>query len=280
MSDDYLWDGRRRPILTSSGSSDARPAADRTARARPRGSSDLVTCGRCAEPRRTSRLVLSLRFARSGARWQPRRSLLMIGLTWHTTRSARVVGGGRIWTASHASGRACLPATGRIAVGQTLATDEESRARLDVSTIGQVTVDPNTRVRLVERAKAVTNWRSSAARCTPSSPHLPASSSSTRRRRRRPILVASTRCTSTRTAPGCSAWTAGWVAFEYDGRESFVPAGASSRTDPRSGPGHAAVRRYGEGVSRRARRFRLRPKSRGEERDAALVLEHARRPTR
>ena len=31
--------------------------------------------------------------------------------------------------------------------------------------------------------------------------------------------------------------TAGWVAFEFNGRESFVPAGASSRTDPRVGPG-------------------------------------------
>ena len=30
---------------------------------------------------------------------------------------------------------------------------------------------------------------------------------------------------------------AGWVAFEERGRESFVPAGASSRTDRISGPG-------------------------------------------
>ena len=30
---------------------------------------------------------------------------------------------------------------------------------------------------------------------------------------------------------------AGWVAFEFDGRESFVPAGASCRTVPRAGPG-------------------------------------------
>lgn len=29
----------------------------------------------------------------------------------------------------------------------------------------------------------------------------------------------------------------GWVAFELNGHESFVPAGASCRTDPREGPG-------------------------------------------
>jgi len=31
--------------------------------------------------------------------------------------------------------------------------------------------------------------------------------------------------------------TTGWVAFELNGRESFVPAGASCRTDRRAGPG-------------------------------------------
>ena len=31
--------------------------------------------------------------------------------------------------------------------------------------------------------------------------------------------------------------TSGWVAFEFRGIESFVPAGASCRTDPRRGPG-------------------------------------------
>ena len=36
---------------------------------------------------------------------------------------------------------------------------------------------------------------------------------------------------------GSLSVVAGWVAFEFNGRESFVPAGASSRTDPRVGPG-------------------------------------------
>src|SRR5437899_219749 len=36
---------------------------------------------------------------------------------------------------------------------------------------------------------------------------------------------------------GLLSVVAGWVAFELGGRESFVPAGASCRTDPGRGPG-------------------------------------------
>jgi hypothetical protein len=36
---------------------------------------------------------------------------------------------------------------------------------------------------------------------------------------------------------GLLSVTAGWVAFEFEGRESFVPAGASCPTHPATGPG-------------------------------------------
>ncbi|HEX9421603.1 MAG TPA: zf-HC2 domain-containing protein, partial [Pyrinomonadaceae bacterium] len=39
---------------------------------------------------------------------------------------------------------------GRLAVGQWLETDGDSRAQIEVGSIGQVQIDPNTRVRLVE----------------------------------------------------------------------------------------------------------------------------------
>jgi hypothetical protein len=73
----------------------------------------------------------------------------MIGLTWQTTR------GTRSWEVSRMTGQprigsALLAGTGRLGVGQTLVTDAASRARLDVSTIGQATVDTDSRVRLVD----------------------------------------------------------------------------------------------------------------------------------
>ena len=43
---------------------------------------------------------------------------------------------------------------------------------------------------------------------------------------------------------------AGWVAFEERGRESFVPAGASSRTDRVNGPGTPRYDDTGAGVPR------------------------------
>jgi len=39
--------------------------------------------------------------------------------------------------------------TGKLAVGQWLETDDTSRARIDIGKVGQVEVDPNTRVRLI-----------------------------------------------------------------------------------------------------------------------------------
>jgi hypothetical protein len=47
-------------------------------------------------------------------------------------------------------GAGVLVGEGRIAVGQTLTTDEGSRAKMEVGDIGQVTVGERTRVRLVE----------------------------------------------------------------------------------------------------------------------------------
>src|SRR5207247_3746497 len=73
--------------------------------------------------------------------------VLVITGTWRTMRApawevASVAGQPRL-------GSETLARRGRIAVGETLATDSASQARITVSTIGEVTVDPDTRVRLV-----------------------------------------------------------------------------------------------------------------------------------
>src|SRR5262245_48139891 len=73
---------------------------------------------------------------------------LMLGLTW------RSIGNTPSWDVARLDGQprigsTTLAANGRIAVGQTLITDSASRARVEVSTIGEVTVDPNSRMTLV-----------------------------------------------------------------------------------------------------------------------------------
>jgi hypothetical protein len=160
----------------------------------------------------------------------------MIGLTWQATR------GTRSWEVSRMTGQprigsAPLAGTGRLGVGQTLVTDAASRARLDVSTIGQATVDTDSRVRLVDTREghhklALERGTLHAFITAPPGQFVVDTPSAT---------ATDLGCVYTlhvdEDGTGMLSVTAGWVAFEFNGRESFVPAGASARTDPRIGPG-------------------------------------------
>lgn len=147
---------------------------------------------------------------------------------------AQMDGRPRIESSSHS---AALEGTGRLAVGQTLATDRDSRARIDVSTIGQVMVEPDTRVRLIATREgrhelALARGTLHAFITAPPGQFIVNTPSST---------ATDLGCIYTlhvdEDGTGLLSVTVGWVAFEYKGRESFVPAQASARTDPEFGPG-------------------------------------------
>jgi hypothetical protein len=161
---------------------------------------------------------------------------IMVGVAWQTTRStaswqvASVSGAPRI--GSHA-----LAGEGRLAIGQTLTTDATSSARVEVSTIGEVTVGGNTRVRLVETREAhhrlaLERGSLRAVIVAPPGQFVVDTPSAT---------ATDLGCVYTlrvdEDGSGFLSVAAGWVAFEEKGRESFVPAGASSRTTPAGGPG-------------------------------------------
>ncbi len=162
--------------------------------------------------------------------------VVMIALTWQTTRGAAS------WTVATVDGRprigaTALAATGRIAVGQTLVTDAASRARMDVSTIGQVTIDPDTRVRLVDTRDghhrlALERGTMHAVITAPPGQFIVDTPSA-----RATDLGCAYTLHVDEEGTGIISVTAGWVAFEFNGIESFVPAGASARTDPTRGPG-------------------------------------------
>ena len=170
---------------------------------------------------------------------------LMVGLAWNDAAPtpgpeaaadkvswevATIIGTPRI-------GANVVVGEGRIAIGQTLTTDEGSRAKMSVSDIGQVTVDGGSRVRLIETREgrhrlALDCGTLHAAIAAPPGQFVVDTPS------------------ATATDLGCvyslhvdedgSALLSvevGWVAFEERGRESFVPMGASSRTDRVNGPG-------------------------------------------
>lgn len=127
--------------------------------------------------------------------------------------------------------------TGRLAVGEWLETDGASRAAIQVGQIGQVEIEPNTRVRLVKAR--LTEHRLALAHGTMHAwiwapPRLFFVDT--------PSAVAvDLGCAYTlevgKTGAGLLRVTSGWVAFERDGRESFVPAEAACRTSPQLGPG-------------------------------------------
>src|SRR6266496_704724 len=160
--------------------------------------------------------ILFLRFVRNE-----------VGPSWQV---ARVEGTPRI-------GSTRIGDKGKLGVGQWLETDSSSRAQIDVASVGQVEIDPNTRVRLV--ATQPTEHRLELARG---------------RMRARvwapPKLFFVNTPSGVAEDLGCAYTlevddagnsllrvTTGWVLFQLKDRESMVPAGAACATRSGIGPG-------------------------------------------
>jgi hypothetical protein len=161
---------------------------------------------------------------------------VMIGVTWRTTRTAAS------WEVASLAGQprvgfSALAGTGRIAVGQTLVTDGGSQARMTVAAIGQVTIDTNTRVRLIatrdgHHQLALERGTLHAVINAPPGQFVVKTPSAT---------ATDLGCAYTlhvdEDGAGFLSVTSGWVALDLNGRESLVPVGASCRTSATLGPG-------------------------------------------
>jgi hypothetical protein len=162
--------------------------------------------------------------------------LLMVGGAWQSTSQSSA------WAVASLEGNPVvgtesIGASGHLAVGDALVTDAASRARIEVRDLGEVTVDTNSRVRLVEsrgghHRLALDRGTLHALIVAPPGQFV--------------VDTPSARATDLGCAYtlhvdddglGLLSVQSGWVAFEFQGRESFVPAGASCRTVPREGPG-------------------------------------------
>jgi hypothetical protein len=134
-----------------------------------------------------------------------------------------------------ASGR--INERGRLRVGEWLETDATSRAEIEVANIGQVEVEPNTRVKLVETR--LTEHRLELERGTLHAriwapPRLFFVNTPS-------AVAADLGCAYTLEVDdagrGLLHVTSGYVALETESRESIVPAGAACLTQPGAGPG-------------------------------------------
>ncbi len=127
--------------------------------------------------------------------------------------------------------------TGTLQIGQTLETDQQSRASITVSEVGQVDIEPQTRLRLVESRASRT--RLDLERGTihamiwaPPGEFMVNTPSA---------LAIDLGCAYTlqvdEHGAGLLRTTMGWVGFRLNGREAFIPAGAVGETRPGIGPG-------------------------------------------
>jgi hypothetical protein len=143
---------------------------------------------------------------------------------------ARIDGAPRIGTTSIAD-------KGRLAVGQWLETDGSSRAKIEVSNIGQVEIDANTRVRLVEtrpdqHRMELARGRMSARVWAPPRLFFVNTPSA---------IAEDLGCAYTLEVDDAGnsllRVTSGWVSLQLRDRESVVPAGAMCATRSGIGPG-------------------------------------------
>jgi hypothetical protein len=128
-------------------------------------------------------------------------------------------------------------ASGRLLIGQTLETDSSSRASITIGEIGEVQVDPGTRVRLIETGSAqkrlaLDHGTIHAAIWAPPGEFVVDTPSA---------VAVDLGCAYTLqvddSGAGLLRTTLGWVGFKASGHESFIPAGAICPVRPKIGPG-------------------------------------------
>lgn len=121
-------------------------------------------------------------------------------------------------------------------VGQLLETDSQSRASLKADGVGQIEIDPDTRLRLLTMGElkriALDRGTIHAFIWSPPGEFVVDTPSAT---------TVDLGCAYTLqvddSGAGTVRTTLGWVGFKLNGRESFIPAGAACATRPKVGPG-------------------------------------------
>ena len=125
----------------------------------------------------------------------------------------------------------------RLGVGQMLETDDQSRASLQAEGIGQIEMEPSTRLRLLTMGKglkriALDRGTIQAFIWAPPGQFVVDTPSA---------VTVDLGCAYTLqvddSGAGLVRTSLGWVGFKLNGHESFIPAGAACSTKPQVGPG-------------------------------------------
>jgi FecR protein len=147
-------------------------------------------------------------------------------IAWQRTRPA--------WDVATVQG---TPSLKRLAKGESISTDGQSQARLNLNDVGEVEVEPNTRLSVLairpdEQRLALERGTIHALIWAPPGRFIVNTPSA---------QTVDLGCQYTLKVDadgvGLVQVSVGWVAFENDGRESFIPADAACITRPGKGPG-------------------------------------------
>jgi hypothetical protein len=173
------------------------------------------------------------------------------------------------WTVTKEGGRSLLP------VGGWLETGDRERASFNVANIGEVVVEPRTRLQLLstrdgDHRLALAHGTMHARIWAPPNQFFVETSST---------LAVDLGCAYTLTVDdegaGLVSVLAGWVGFRWGDRESFIPAGSACATRPRIGPGTPYNERVSPAFREALSTIDFKPASPEQGKALSLVLDQA-----
>jgi len=170
-------------------------------------------------------------------------AIVIVTFLVHERKPAEATAGG--WDVSRVAGTPRIgtktisgnEGTSRLGVGQVLETDRLSRASLQAEQIGQIEVEPSTRLRLITmraglKRIALDHGIIHAYIWAPPGQFVVDTPSA---------VTVDLGCAYTLqvddSGAGLVRTSLGWVGFKLNGHESFIPAGAACETRPKIGPG-------------------------------------------
>jgi hypothetical protein len=238
MKNDYLWDGSGEP------DPELQRVEKSLARFRHRGEVPDFPAADFLQSKPS-------RFAFFASRWIPRFAavtllfLALVSSFLFLHVSSLRIPGTQAWDVARISGAprvgnfslASDSSKAQLRVGQLVVTDNSSRASLNVAAVGEIYVDPDSRVRLVESTSnrhrlALELGTIHAAIWAPPGEFVVDTPSAS---------AVDLGCAYTLhvndDGSGTLRTTVGWVGFHKDGHDSFIPAGAMCETRPAQGPG-------------------------------------------
>jgi hypothetical protein len=206
-------------------------------------------------------------------------AMLLVGLSafWFYTRLDRPSWEVEVLAGLPRIGTQVISKAGRLRIGEWLVTDQASSARINIGAIGQVEIEPNSQVQLVqaratEHRLALQRGKLTATISAPPRLFFVNTPSAT---------AVDLGCMYTlevdEGGQGTLRVIVGWVAFEHHHVESFVPEEAMCITRPELGPGTPYFEDAAPALQAALARFDVEQAS-GEDRSAALeeVLREAR----